>query len=68
MASIEERVIDIVAEQLGVEKDNPLARDLYERLGYEVYGQDTESWEKLDDNGQAYTHHAEIDLLKKELQ
>jgi ribosomal protein S18 acetylase RimI-like enzyme len=31
--------------ELGVEKDNPDARRLYERLGYQVIGENLEEWE-----------------------
>jgi len=52
---------------LSVEKDNPLARALYERLGYDIFDHDQESWEELDENGQPYTYVAEVDLMRKEL-
>jgi len=53
---------------IGVEEDNPGARALYERLGYVHYGHEQSSWTQIDIQGERYTHHAEIDLLKKDLE
>jgi GNAT superfamily N-acetyltransferase len=52
---------------LGVETDNPMARSLYERLGYVVYDHVQDSWQKVDQSGQPQTHYAEVDLMQKHL-
>jgi ribosomal protein S18 acetylase RimI-like enzyme len=69
ITALEQRIKDRGLKEavIGVEVDNPRARALYERLGYILYGQDKESWEEMDTNGEPYTYHADVDLLKKEL-
>ena len=52
---------------IGVEDTNPKAKALYERLGYQVYGHEKESWEEQNENGEKYMYHADVDLLKKAL-
>jgi ribosomal protein S18 acetylase RimI-like enzyme len=52
---------------LGVEEDNTRARALYDRLGYEVCGHEQESWPELDDQGNVFSYHAEITLMRKRL-
>jgi ribosomal protein S18 acetylase RimI-like enzyme len=52
---------------VGVEDDNPRARNLYERLGYEVCSLEEQSWETEDERGNPYTKHARVILLRKEL-
>src|SRR5262249_52694321 len=39
------------AAELGVDKTNPAARRLYERLGYAVVGEEQDSWEYLTPGG-----------------
>lgn len=52
--------------RLEVETDNPRAKELYERLGYEVYGDlVTDSWEELDKEGNIMMHHAECFQMRK---
>jgi ribosomal protein S18 acetylase RimI-like enzyme len=52
---------------IGVEDDNPRARELYERLGYQVTGHEVETWTVDDGSGNEIVHHARITLLTKEL-
>lgn len=52
---------------MGVGDENTRARRLYERLGYERYGETVESWEAEDDAGKVYMHRAAITLLAKTL-
>lgn len=52
---------------LGVENDNARARNIYERLGYAVCGEENESWESEDAQGNRYIKQAHITLLKREL-
>jgi GNAT superfamily N-acetyltransferase len=53
--------------RLSVEDDNGRARALYERLGYEKYGDGQESWNQVDETGNVYTHHADVALMNKRL-
>jgi ribosomal protein S18 acetylase RimI-like enzyme len=53
---------------VGVEEGNSGAADLYERLGYRTYGREQDSWEVEDSEGNVTVHHAEVVLLRKELQ
>jgi ribosomal protein S18 acetylase RimI-like enzyme len=48
--SLRQRRIQRVA--IAVDKSNPEARRLYERLGYSVVGEDPGEWTYLDDEGQ----------------
>lgn len=52
---------------LGVEDDNPRARALYERLGYEVFDRVHDSWESTRDDGTTYMYETEVTLLRKRL-
>jgi ribosomal protein S18 acetylase RimI-like enzyme len=52
---------------IGVETDNTRAQVLYERLGYQLIGRETDSWEVQDEQGNVHTHLAEVLLLKKDL-
>jgi ribosomal protein S18 acetylase RimI-like enzyme len=69
IAAAEERIKrrGLHTAMLGVEDTNVRARHLYERLGYRLCGHERQSWEAADDRGRPYTHHAEVDLLKKDL-
>ncbi len=53
--------------RLEVETDNPRAKELYERLGYEVYGTTTDSWMQLDKDGNEVQHTAECFQMRKRL-
>jgi ribosomal protein S18 acetylase RimI-like enzyme len=64
-ARIKERGFDRAL--IGVEDDNPRARQLYERLGYRVTGHEDETWKLDDGHGNEVVHHADITLLSKDL-
>jgi ribosomal protein S18 acetylase RimI-like enzyme len=64
-ARIKERGFDRVF--IGVEDNNPRARQLYERLGYRVTGHENETWNVDDGHGNEIVHHAHITLLSKDL-
>jgi len=53
--------------RLEVETDNPRAKELYERLGYEVYGTTIDSWMQLDKDGNEVKHTAECFQMRKRL-
>ena len=50
---------------ISVAKDNDAARRLYERLGYEVFGEDAGDWSYIDDQGQVQEVHEPAFLLEK---
>lgn len=50
---------------ISVAKGNHAARRLYERLGYEVFGEDAGSWSYFDDQGQVQEVHEPAFLLEK---
>ena len=52
---------------MGVEDDNPRARELYERLGYGFLKREQESWEYLDEAGVNRTHSTSCAVLAKSL-
>jgi ribosomal protein S18 acetylase RimI-like enzyme len=52
---------------LGVEDNNPGARRLYERLGYQAAGQQHASWEYEDDTGVLRLHETTLTILRKRL-
>lgn len=52
---------------MGVEDDNPRARELYERLGYRFKKREQESWEYLDEAGVNRTHTTACAVLAKRL-
>jgi ribosomal protein S18 acetylase RimI-like enzyme len=52
---------------LAFEDGNTRARRIYERLGYEVCGEESASWVSEDASGRTFTKHAHLTLLKKEL-
>jgi len=52
---------------LGVEDNNPRARRLYERLGYQAYGREAASWEQEDERGTVTMYETEVTLLRKHL-
>lgn len=52
---------------ISVAQDNDAARRLYERLGYEVFGDDPGNWSFFDDQGQPQEVHEPAFLLDKML-
>ena len=52
---------------LGVEDDNPRARRLYERLGYQAAGRQHASWEVEGDDGVLRTYETTLTILRKHL-
>ena len=52
---------------LGVEDNNPGARRLYERLGYQAAGQQHASWEYEDDTGILRMYETTLTILRKRL-
>jgi ribosomal protein S18 acetylase RimI-like enzyme len=57
----------LATAMIDVEDDNRRARALYERLGYEECGRDTDSWKHQDAHGTVSTHHAQVIILRKRL-
>jgi ribosomal protein S18 acetylase RimI-like enzyme len=53
--------------RINVELDNPRARALYERLGFESMGRDTETWERVAISGAVTMHRATVTLMRKTL-
>jgi ribosomal protein S18 acetylase RimI-like enzyme len=49
---------------ISVAKDNDAARRLYERLGFEVFGEDAGNWTYIDDQGQVQEVHEPAFLLE----
>jgi ribosomal protein S18 acetylase RimI-like enzyme len=52
---------------IAVAKDNPGARRLYERLGYELFHEDTGLWSYIDPDGKGHTVNEPCWVLKKRL-
>lgn len=52
---------------ISVAKDNPRARMLYERLGYQVVGEDPGEWSYVDDEGQLRSIREPAYVLEKQL-
>ena len=52
---------------ISVAQDNHAARRLYERLGYDVFGEDAGNWTYFDDRGQIQEVHELAFLLEKML-
>ena len=50
---------------LGVEDNNPRARRLYERLGYQASGRQHASWEYEDDDGVLRLYETTLTILRK---
>jgi ribosomal protein S18 acetylase RimI-like enzyme len=50
---------------ISVAKENDAARRLYERLGFEVFGEDAGDWSYIDDRGQLQEVHEPAFLLEK---
>ena len=53
--------------ELDVDKDNPDAQRLYERLGYGVVGEDRSRWTYVDDSGRTVVVEDDEWVLRKEL-
>lgn len=53
--------------ELGVEKDNPNAKRLYERLGYQVMRDNLEKWEIVTPEGQTVQEQADKWIMQKGL-
>ena len=52
---------------LGVEDNNPRARRLYRRLGYQAAGRQHASWEYEDDDGVLRMYETTLTILRKRL-
>jgi ribosomal protein S18 acetylase RimI-like enzyme len=53
--------------ELGVDKSNPAARRLYERLGYAVVSEEQESWEYVTPDGGRAVEHSDEWILHRPL-
>jgi ribosomal protein S18 acetylase RimI-like enzyme len=62
---IRERGLSVA--QLDVEVDNPRARALYERLGYQETGRRPASWDVEDADGNASLYETDVVTLRKDL-
>lgn len=67
--SLEERARErgIKVAELGVEHNNPRARNLYERLGYEFIGDGVETWDDEAPDGTISVHTAHIWRMRKQI-
>jgi ribosomal protein S18 acetylase RimI-like enzyme len=61
------RARGLAVAALGVEDNNPRARRLYERLGYQASGRQHASWEYEDDNGGLRLYETTLTILRKRL-
>ena len=61
------RACGLALAVLGVEDDNPRARRLYERLGYQPAGRQPASWEYEDKDGVLRRHETTLTILQKHL-
>lgn len=52
---------------LSVENNNPRAQQLYERLGYVVTGESTESWDVAGPDGSSETYVAQCFVMERQL-
>jgi ribosomal protein S18 acetylase RimI-like enzyme len=57
----------IAVTEIDVEKDNPAAQALYERLGYGVVGERRDEWSYVDDTGERVVVHDDDWVLRKPL-
>jgi ribosomal protein S18 acetylase RimI-like enzyme len=53
--------------ELGVERSNPRARALYERLGYVAYGEEQEEWDDDQPDGSVARYRTICTLMRKRL-
>ncbi len=67
--AIENRILSmgVTKSVLGVETVNPRARRLYEKLGYNYFKTDVDSWEAADANGRIYVYKTDVDWLVKNI-
>jgi ribosomal protein S18 acetylase RimI-like enzyme len=61
------RARGIAIATLSVETNNPLARDLYERLGYAPCRERHASWESERADGSSFTYETTVTELEKRL-
>jgi ribosomal protein S18 acetylase RimI-like enzyme len=54
--------------ELSVERDNPRARALYERLGYVGYGEASDEWDADGPDGELVRYHTVCTLMRKRLE
>lgn len=57
----------LAVAELGVEDSNPRARALYERLGYQPYGRELDSWDVETEEGSVKRYETMCALLRKDL-
>ena len=69
IATAEERIRrrGLTVARIGVEDDNPRARALYERLGYQEVGRRAVSWEAEAADGSLLTYHTVVAEMDKTL-
>lgn len=69
MSELEDRVraAGFDTAVLSVEQSNPRAKALYERLGWDVVGETTESWQQDDGNGEVFTYTTNCWVMAKPL-
>jgi len=69
IAAAEERIRrrGFTVARIGVEDDNPRARALYERLGYQEVGRRAASWEAESADGSPFTYHTVVTEMDKTL-
>lgn len=67
--SAEQRIAarGLTRAELGVEEDNPRARALYERLGYQAYGREPDSWDVVAEDGSVRRYQTTCTLMRKDL-
>jgi ribosomal protein S18 acetylase RimI-like enzyme len=69
IAAAEERIRQrgFAVARIGVEDDNPRARALYERLGYQEVARRADSWEAEAADGSLFIHHTVVTEMDKTL-
>lgn len=69
VAAAEERITrrGLGRAELGVEIDNPRARTLYERLGYEAYGEAPDGWDEEHPDGTITRYETTCTLMRRTL-
>ncbi|MFI8263513.1 MULTISPECIES: GNAT family N-acetyltransferase [unclassified Streptomyces] len=61
------RARGLTRAELGVEEDNPRARALYERLGYQAFGREPDSWDVVAEDGSVRRYETMCALMRKDL-
>lgn len=61
------RARGIESAWLGVELNNPRARALYERLGYQPFAEEAAGWESQDANGLRFWKETRMTLMRRSL-